>query len=734
RDASGNYSYDNDKRFLYSTSAGLILSTNSLSEGSDLRYAYSMGSSSYDGPSRLLLKDSTGSSFSLPSGESILSLKVTRNASNNTDGYTLYTKTSTGTVTEFSFDLTGDLTSQSPLSATEISALELTLKSDLNNDSIVGVTVNTKLFDKKYDASGNYLSNTSDRRFLYSTSGGLLLSRDELTVGSDLRSLYSQSGSSMSTWEGPSLLVLKDANGYNYSIPSGQSVVSVNILRDTNASGYTAASGFRLTTKEGNTIRTIDFDLDGQLPNASNFTAKSLTQTLNITVTPVNDAPVATYSSTQNITQGFDIVSGQLTRRDVDNAEAGTYALVGTPIPGLTINANGSWTFDPADDAYAAMTSTDSQQIVVNYSVTDPAGATGNGSFTIALNGDPSKNFSPERLTGTVSDLTVDEDSGLTTLGLAGLTYSPGPGETSQTLSYTVTATPSSSLGQIGYLDSSNNFVAVSVGTALTLQQLQGLNFKTKLDAFGDSSFSFAVTDSDPTAGSTSDPIQTLTPQQAAALEFDLKVDLTGDSIVGLTVNSEVLSKDRDASGNYLYNTSDRRYLYNTSEGYLLSVNSLSTGSDLRNASTSTSAYDGPYLLLLKDANGNSFSDPSGQSVVSLTVLRDQTTNNVDGYDLLTKNSSGNFTEYFFSINGDLTGQNTPTALELASLELQTKTDLNSDGLVASNVSSKLFDKDYDASGSWRNNNSDLRFLYSTSFGLLLSRNSLSVGSDLRYA
>ncbi|MBM5793958.1 MAG: DUF4347 domain-containing protein, partial [Cyanobacteria bacterium K_DeepCast_0m_m1_088] len=45
-------------------------------------------------------------------------------------------------------------------------------------------------------------------------------------------------------------------------------------------------------------------------------------------------------------------------------------------------------------------------------------------------------NLPPERLTGTVSDLTVDEDSGLTTLGLAGLTYSPGPGETSQTLSY----------------------------------------------------------------------------------------------------------------------------------------------------------------------------------------------------------------------------------------------------------------------------------------------------------
>jgi len=108
-----------------------------------------------------------------------------------------------GTVTAYSFDLSGDLTDQSTLSATDITALEVQLLTDLNADSKVGVTVTSKLFDKERDASGNY-SYDNDKRFLYSTSGGLILSTNSLMEGSDLR--YSSS-TMASSYDGPSRLL-----------------------------------------------------------------------------------------------------------------------------------------------------------------------------------------------------------------------------------------------------------------------------------------------------------------------------------------------------------------------------------------------------------------------------------------------------------------------------------------------------------------------------------------------
>ena len=45
-------------------------------------------------------------------------------------------------------------------------------------------------------------------------------------------------------------------------------------------------------------------------------------------------------------------MSGQLTSTDVDASGSPVYALIGSDIPGLTINADGSWSFDPTDAAY----------------------------------------------------------------------------------------------------------------------------------------------------------------------------------------------------------------------------------------------------------------------------------------------------------------------------------------------------------------------------------------------
>ena len=244
------------------------------------------------------------------------------------------------------------------------------------------------------------------------------------------------------------------------------------------------------------------------------------------------------------------------------------------------------------------------------------------------------------------------------------------------------------------------------------------------LDGFGDSSFSFTVTDSDPTLGSTDDSVQVLDADQITDLEFDLKVDLDGDSIAGVNVENKLIDRQYDASGNYINNTSDLRYLYSTTGGLLLSLNSLNTDSDLRNASVnSSSSSDGPSLLLLQDGSGGSFSIPSGETSLALQVCRDSS-NNADGYKLFTRDGNGAITEYNFDLDGSQTADTLLSEQDLSSLEVQLKTDLNNDSVVGATVIGIQFDKQYDASGNYISNNNDLRYLYNTSGGgLLLSRN-----------
>ena len=61
---------------------------------------------------------------------------------------------------------------------------------------------------------------------------------------------------------------------------------------------------------------------------------------------------------------------------DVDLADTVSYQLLGADIAGLTINSNGSWSFDPAVSAYQVNLAfgdgtNDAPEITVNYSATD---------------------------------------------------------------------------------------------------------------------------------------------------------------------------------------------------------------------------------------------------------------------------------------------------------------------------------------------------------------------------
>ena len=95
-------------------------------------------------------------------------------------------------------------------------AFEFTVKRDLDADNVVGFTVDDLVFDKQYDASGYYIKTLVSAVISTIPLERLLLSLNSLVVGDDLR--YSNPSTSTSSSEGPSLLILKDSFGFNYSI------------------------------------------------------------------------------------------------------------------------------------------------------------------------------------------------------------------------------------------------------------------------------------------------------------------------------------------------------------------------------------------------------------------------------------------------------------------------------------------------------------------------------------
>ena len=71
---------------------------------------------------------------------------------------------------------------------------------------------------------------------------------------------------------------------------------------------------------------------------------------------------------------------------DVDDGAILTYAL-NAPVAGLTLNADGSYSFDAGNAAYQHLAQGATTDVVANYTVTDEHGATSTTSLTITLTG-----------------------------------------------------------------------------------------------------------------------------------------------------------------------------------------------------------------------------------------------------------------------------------------------------------------------------------------------------------
>ncbi|RBW57640.1 hypothetical protein DS909_08070 [Phaeobacter gallaeciensis] len=133
------------------------------------------------------------------------------------------------------------------------------------------------------------------------------------------------------------------------------------------------------------------------------------THQIQITIHGTNDTPVLS-AATASATEDGSAVSGQMSTTDVDHGDTQAYSLGQAAPAGFTLNANGSWSFDPTDAAYQHLAAGATQQVTVPVTVTDSAGATDTENLVITVTG-----TNDGAHIGGVRTMTLTEDTNINT-------------------------------------------------------------------------------------------------------------------------------------------------------------------------------------------------------------------------------------------------------------------------------------------------------------------------------
>jgi VCBS repeat-containing protein len=111
-----------------------------------------------------------------------------------------------------------------------------------------------------------------------------------------------------------------------------------------------------------------------------------VSQTVTVTVTPVNDVPVAA-ADVGAVVEDAAVLTGSVATNDSDvDKDTLTYAL-SAPVAGLTLAASGGYSFDAANAAYQDLAAGQTRAVVANYTVSDGKGGTAASTLTITVTG-----------------------------------------------------------------------------------------------------------------------------------------------------------------------------------------------------------------------------------------------------------------------------------------------------------------------------------------------------------
>jgi VCBS repeat-containing protein len=304
----------------------------------------------------------------------------------------------------------------------------------------------------------------------------------------------------------------------------------------------------------------------GQTLPAETFTVSSIdgtTATVSVSITGTNDGPVAQGASF-TVNEDAAVVNGSVLATDADANAVLSFALNGAAPAGLIFNANGSYSFDPANAAYQSLAAGQTQVITVPYTVTDDQGATSSANLVITVVGQGDAPVIAGPLTGSVT-----EDG--TTLATGALTIAdPDAGQSS----FVAQAGTPGVYGTFS-VNTSGAWTYTLNNAAANVQSLAQGQAPTE---------SFIVTTAD---GSTRTVV----------------VTVNGSNDAPVTVNdSAATSEDAPVSGNVLSNDSD------VDTGAVLAVTQFSVAGVAGTfAAGSTATIPGVGTLLINDNGSYTF-------------------------------------------------------------------------------------------------------------------------------
>ena len=145
------------------------------------------------------------------------------------------------------------------------------------------------------------------------------------------------------------------------------------------------------------------------------------------TITGTNDAPQVAAETRVAAAEAGAVVTGQLVATDVDAGDKLSFAAAAgqNPVPGLTLQADGHYSFDPTHSAYADLKAGEVRSVHYAYTVADGHGGSVDGVLTINVAG---VNTAPAALPGAAAALEAGAVVNGTVVGTdaegAHLTYS----------------------------------------------------------------------------------------------------------------------------------------------------------------------------------------------------------------------------------------------------------------------------------------------------------------------
>ncbi|MEZ9126263.1 VCBS domain-containing protein [Vibrio splendidus] len=157
---------------------------------------------------------------------------------------------------------------------------------------------------------------------------------------------------------------------------------------DTLTPSVSATHGSASLNAQGEIVFTPDANYNGPATVVLSVTDGHTTtsQTINVDVTPANDAPVINPIVPVNATEDGAVVTGQLTSTDIDTGDTATFTTTSTQ-GGFTLNADGSYNLDPTDASFQHLKAGEISTFTIPVTVTDSAGATDTKDLVITVTG-----------------------------------------------------------------------------------------------------------------------------------------------------------------------------------------------------------------------------------------------------------------------------------------------------------------------------------------------------------